>query len=83
MAHRKNPNALRRRRNLSNPVFCVYTRKDYTIKSWTNRLKRLQRAKLFGQKAKQLYGLRLSAKQRAGQLKNKNSPNKTNNKKEL
>ena len=79
MAHRKNPNALRRRRNLSNPVFCVYTRKDYTIKSWTNRLKRLQRAKLFGQKAKQLSGLRPGA----GQLKNKNSPNKTNNKKEL
>jgi hypothetical protein len=79
MAHRKNPNALRRRRNLSNPVFCVYTRKDYTIKSWTNRLKRLQRAKLFGQKAKQLSGPRL----RAGQLKNKHSPNKTNNKKKL
>jgi hypothetical protein len=86
MAHRKNPNALRRR-NLSNPVFCVYTRKDYTIKSWTNRLKRLQRAKLFGQKAKQLSGLRPGA----GQLKNKNSPNKgvstgvsqANNKKEL
>jgi hypothetical protein len=52
MAHRKNPYALRRRRNLSNPVFLVYTRKDYTIKSWTNRLKRLKRAKLFGQKAK-------------------------------
>ena len=80
MAHRKNPYALRRRRNLSNPVFCVYTssaRKDYTIKSWTNRLKRLQRAKLFGQKAKRLPG------RSAGPLKAKHSPIKTNNKKEL
>lgn len=79
MAHRKNPYALRRRRNLSNPVFLVYTRKDYTIKSWTNRLKRLKRAKLFGQKAKQPTG------RTAGAFKIRHSPNKnkTNNKKQL
>lgn len=45
MAHRKNPSAQRRRRILSNPVFCIYTRKNYTLQSWTNMLKRLQRTK--------------------------------------
>ena len=41
----------------------MYTRKDYTFKSWTNRLKGLERAKHFGLKAKH-------------KLKMKHSPNK-------
>jgi hypothetical protein len=45
MAHRKNPSALRRSRNKSNPIFCTYIRKSELLCSWTNRLKRLQRTK--------------------------------------
>jgi len=50
----------------------VYARKDYTIKSWTNRLKGLERAKHFAAKAK-------------CKLKVKHSPSKNtaNNKKGL
>lgn len=50
----------------------MYTRKDYTIKSWTNRLKGLERSKHFAAKAK-------------CKLKVKQGPNKNNasNKKRL
>lgn len=40
MAHKKAPQAQRRRRKQSNPVFCTYIRKA-NIKGWTNRLKML------------------------------------------
>ena len=78
MAHRKNPYAQRRRAKLSNPIFCMYTRKDYTIKSWTNRLKGLNRSKQFA------FWLRQKAKAKC-KLKVKHSPNKNtaNNKKVL
>ena len=47
MAHRKSPIAQQRRRKQSNPVFSIYSRKNNTIKSWTNRLKTFQRTNNF------------------------------------
>lgn len=47
MAHRKNPNALRRRINQSASTFCAYIRKNGLSHFWIKRLDRLQKTKHF------------------------------------